>query len=265
MARIRTIKPDFWRDESLAAISPEACLLAIGLLNHCDDEGYFNANPKLVESDIFPLRELSKTTPVLIQELCMIGYLELFQGEDGKTYGHIKNFEKHQVINKKTPSKIKHLCDLPYDYHTTTVQVPSGKEGNGSGKEKEKKATSVATPDGVSIQTWEDFKILRKAKKAPITQKAIDAIAQQAELAGWSLDQALTECVMRGWTGFKSDWVKKSLIVPVNKFDVANVTTPTPKNYDAALRKIEEDSKKAVKPNADVQAKIAELLKEKAK
>jgi len=61
MARIRTIKPDFWRDESLAMVSPEACLLAIGLLNHCDDEGYFNANPKLVESDIFPFAFLSAT------------------------------------------------------------------------------------------------------------------------------------------------------------------------------------------------------------
>lgn len=264
MARIRTIKPDFWRDESLAMVSPEACLLAIGLLNHCDDEGYFNANPKLVESDIFPLRELSKTTPVLIQELCMIGYLELFQGEDGKTYGHVKNFEKHQVINKKTPSKIKHLCDLPYDSNTTTVQVPSGKEGNGSGKEKEKKATVVATPEGVSFQTWEDFKTFRKARKAPITQKAIDAIAQQAELAGWSLEQALTECVMRGWTGFKSDWVNKSLIAPVNKFDVAHITTPTPANYDAALRKIEEDDKKAAPIPANIREKMAAILGSKA-
>ena len=109
MARIRTIKPEFWRDEALASVTPEACLLALGLLNHCDDEGYFNANPKLVESDIFPLRELKVKTTVLLQELCKIGYVLVFDGSDGKTYGCIKNFEKHQVINKKTPSKIKHL------------------------------------------------------------------------------------------------------------------------------------------------------------
>ena len=68
MARIRTIKPEFWRNEALSNISSEACLLAIGLLNHCDDEGYFNANPKLVESDVFPLRNLSNTTTVLLRE-----------------------------------------------------------------------------------------------------------------------------------------------------------------------------------------------------
>jgi hypothetical protein len=131
MARIRTIKPDFWRDEALASISPEACLLAIGLLNHCDDEGYFNANPKLVESDIFPLREMKTKTTVLLQELFKIGYLVVFQGSDGKTYGCIKNFEKHQVINKKTPSKIKHLCELQQDYGSSAVVLHMGKERKG--------------------------------------------------------------------------------------------------------------------------------------
>ncbi len=40
MARIRTIKPTFWTDEDMADISEAACLLAIGLLNYADDEGY---------------------------------------------------------------------------------------------------------------------------------------------------------------------------------------------------------------------------------
>jgi uncharacterized protein YdaU (DUF1376 family) len=43
--------------------------------------------------------------------------------------------------------------------------------------------------------------------------------------------------------------------------DLIHQTTPTPPNQDAALRKIEEDAKKATKPNAEIQAKIADLLK----
>jgi len=45
--------------------------------------------------------------------------------------------------------------------------------------------------------------------------------------------------------------------------DLIHQTTPTPPNQDAALRKIEEDSKRAAKPNAEVQARIAELLNRK--
>ena len=137
MARIRTIKPEFWRNDSLAGVSSEACLLAIGLLNHCDDDGFFNANPKLVESDIFPLRKLSSSTTELLRELSSISYLTLHQGSDGKTYGHVTNFLKHQVINKKTPSKIKDLCDLQHSYHTTPVVLPSGKERKGKEVEME--------------------------------------------------------------------------------------------------------------------------------
>jgi len=244
MARIRTIKPEFWRDESLALVSPEACLLAIGLLNHCDDEGYFNANPKLVESDIFPLRELSKKTTVLIQELCTIGYLDLFQGEDGKTYGHVKNFEKHQVINKKTPSKIKHLCDLPCDYQTTTVAIPTGKERKGKEREMERKATSVAAPEGVSVDVWNDFVSLRKAKKAAITNTAIAGLQREAAKANMTLEQVMSVCCERGWAGFKSDWMVGQAI-RINPHDVATVTVPAPPNQDAALRKIEADAKKA--------------------
>ena len=131
MSRIRTIKPDFWRDEELSGVSAEAALLAIGLLNHADDEGYFNANPKLIESDVFPLRELSCSTTVLITELSEIGYLELFKGADGKQYGRIRNFAKHQVINKKNTSKIKHLHHIEADSRSPTVALLVGMEGNG--------------------------------------------------------------------------------------------------------------------------------------
>lgn len=210
MARIRTIKPDFWRDESLAIISSEACLLAIGLLNHCDDEGYFNANPKLVESDIFPLRELSKKTTVLLQELSGIGYLDIFEGDDGKIYGHITNFEKHQVINKKTPSKIKHLCNLQHHYHTTTEPLPTGKEGKGKEMEVEveKKATGVACPPDVEKQIWDDWKQLRKAKKAPVTETVVSSARKEAAKANMSLQDFLAIWCARGSQGLQADWLK---------------------------------------------------------
>ena len=122
------------------------------------------------------------------------------------------------------------------------------------------KATSVATPVGVSDSVWQDFKTLRKAKKAPITERALAGLRTEAEKAGWTLEQALSECCVRGWQAFKADWVAQK----PSYQDVIHQTTPTPANHDAALRKIEEDAKKAVKPNAEVQARIAELLKGRA-
>lgn len=70
-----------------------------------------------------------------------------------------------------------------------------------------KKTAEAAQPADVSDEVWQDFKRLRKLKKAPITNTALAGIRRQADLAGWSLEQALRECCQRGWQGFNADWV----------------------------------------------------------
>ncbi|HCQ8431081.1 hypothetical protein SK92_00284 [Klebsiella oxytoca] len=142
MARIRTIKPEFWTDEDMAEVSEPACLLAIGLLNYADDEGYFNANPKLIKAAVFPIREPSIPITVLIRELSNCGYLSIFSTPDGKHFGLINNFLKHQVVNKAKESKIKALNLLPYNYGTEQVLVPLGMD-QGSGIRESKTPLSA--------------------------------------------------------------------------------------------------------------------------
>ena len=69
------------------------------------------------------------------------------------------------------------------------------------------RATVVATPVGVSEIVWQDFKNHRRAKKAQVTQRVVDEIAKQAMLAGWPLEEAMKETVVRNWQTFKAEWV----------------------------------------------------------
>jgi uncharacterized protein YdaU (DUF1376 family) len=71
-----------------------------------------------------------------------------------------------------------------------------------------KKDKGIDIPTGVSPATWSDFLVLRKGKKAPVTESAIKGIEREARKAGWSLEKALLECCARGWIGFKADWVQ---------------------------------------------------------
>lgn len=109
MARIRSIKPEFWTDEDLAMLDPKTQLLAIGLLNHSDDEGYFKAHPLIIKAAVFPFTEDSVSIHDMLKQLEKVGYLELFEGVDTKAYGRVCNFLEHQRINRPTPSKIKEL------------------------------------------------------------------------------------------------------------------------------------------------------------
>jgi uncharacterized protein YdaU (DUF1376 family) len=123
----------------------------------------------------------------------------------------------------------------------------------------QKKATVVATPVGVSDSVWQEFKSLRKAKKAPITQRAIDKISEEANLAGWTLEKALEECIVRGWQAFKADWVAKK----TNPADNIRLTVPPSNEPDPELEKIKADAKKAA-PMPDHIRQAMEQLRRKA-
>lgn len=74
-----------------------------------------------------------------------------------------------------------------------------------------KRATIVATPEGVSQSVWDDFVKHRKAKKAQVTQTVIEGIRKEAQKAGWSLDEALSEIIVRNWQSFKAEWVVEKM------------------------------------------------------
>lgn len=71
-----------------------------------------------------------------------------------------------------------------------------------------KTQTSVAKPDGVSNELWVDFLNHRKQKKAPVTDRVISLIRNEAKNAGWTLEEALNEVILRNWIGFKAEWVE---------------------------------------------------------
>ncbi len=108
--RIRTVKPEFWRNDRMAAAPEHTRLLALALLNYADDEGYFDARPELVRGSLFPFEPDVKAVQRSLQELANMKYVQLFDGLDGRDYGRVIKFTDHQRISHPTKSKIKPLC-----------------------------------------------------------------------------------------------------------------------------------------------------------
>jgi hypothetical protein len=126
----------------------------------------------------------------------------------------------------------------------------------------EKKATVVATPEGVTESVWQDFVKHRKAKKAPITATALAGIKREADKASWSLDRAITECVERGWTAFKAEWVAPKQSFAQQAADIARSTVPAPHTGpDPVLVKIEADRQKAAPMPAHIRQQINQVLR----
>ena len=61
---------------------------------------------------------------------------------------------------------------------------------------------------GVDKQVAADWLTVRKAKKSPLTQTALDNLITEFATAGLSVADGVRLCVQRGWVGFKPDWLK---------------------------------------------------------
>ena len=80
----------------------------------------------------------------------------------------------------------------------------SNTEGRGTGKPKDKR--SVLRPDDVQEQVWLEWLQHRKLKGAAVSGGVVSKMRSEAEKAGWTLEDAMGESMLRGWVGFKAEW-----------------------------------------------------------
>ena len=66
---------------------------------------------------------------------------------------------------------------------------------------------TIAKPDGLTDLLWNDFLILRRSKKLPVTQTAFDGISREAKKSNKTLAEVIQICCERGWGGFKQEWL----------------------------------------------------------
>lgn len=100
MARIRSIKPEFWTSEQVMECSRDARLLFIGLWTFCDDGGRMPFSPKRLKAQIFPVDDdvSSESVRRMIVELSSNGLVEIYTIEN-KEFLQITGWH-HQKIDR---------------------------------------------------------------------------------------------------------------------------------------------------------------------
>lgn len=186
MARIRTIKPEFWEDEKLAKLPVHARLLFIGTWNFADDNGALLANPVLMKSHIFPYEDIGISTISEWIDMLVENGMLIRTTYNGKDYLVIRKFLIHQKINRKS---IRINIPLPVvlqvidEYNKThgVLTEPSlqereqgiRKRNDGTGMEEEMKEESA--PVGRPIHR-------RRTKKGCAISEVLQEIAASASV-----------------------------------------------------------------------------------
>ncbi|MGF6877388.1 hypothetical protein [Paraburkholderia sp. MM5477-R1] len=136
MARIRTIKPEFWTNPQVTRVSFAARLLFIGTWSFADDHGNLPRDPEKLKMQVFP-GDTIEVEPLLVSLIAQ-GLLTEYSVSAPENFGsfaerflHIPTFTKHQLINR--PSKpLYPLPDKAEQEHSLSTH---GRKGKGKGTE----------------------------------------------------------------------------------------------------------------------------------
>ena len=101
MARIRSIKPQYWTSEQVMGLSRDARLLFIGLWNFSDDGGNHPASAITLKAEVLPGDDVTASTVMqwvdeLIEQQLVVEY-----EVDGKEFWHVTGWH-HQRIDQPT-------------------------------------------------------------------------------------------------------------------------------------------------------------------
>lgn len=216
MARIRTIKPDFWTDETLGECSPTARLLFVGTWNLADDHGNLERSSRQLKAQLFPYDNFD-CEPFVV-ELLHVGCLLEYEVA-GKKYLHIKGFDRHQKVEKKSSPRHPLYEDSLRTPRIVGEPSPSssgsssslrkgregkGKEGKGSA---EGKGTAAATRElvlhaSLPAESWHEWVTFRRTKRWPCDEVTLRK--QLAVLIPYDTptqQRMLDESIQAGWQG----------------------------------------------------------------
>jgi hypothetical protein len=253
MARIRTIKPEFFTSEDIVSMSPLARLFYVSLWCEADREGRLEWKPgtfkmRYLPGDSCDVAELGK-------ELIGNGLIVLYT-VDGKQYAEIPTFTEHQVINNRESEST-----LPArDKNASRTRAPRVKAEGTEGKEGK---GSLTTGFAEFWDAWP--KSERKQDKAKCAAKW--KAESFDDLLPTILADIATKKATQKWQG---GFIEAPEVYLNNRRwedgvtpDSAVTTVPAHANAGAALAKLDADKALAAPPPAHIRAQIADALKGK--
>ena len=115
MARIRSIKPEFFTSLTIADLSLSARLTFIGLWTYVDDNGVGPADPRLIRAAIWPLEEtpdILQRTREDLQSLQTARLITLYEAS-GRPLVYVNSWDEHQKVSHPRKPRFKAPWELP--------------------------------------------------------------------------------------------------------------------------------------------------------
>ena len=145
MARIRTIKPEFWSSPGMSTVNPYARLLFIAMWGWADDYGVGTANPKELGGFAFPEEEHIDSADIrrMLGEIRRV-FGVVFYRVGNRPYYYIPSWEKHQRVDRR--SKQRHPMPAAGEEYD-----PNPEPAMGQGFDQQKRSSVRRADEGSTL------------------------------------------------------------------------------------------------------------------
>lgn len=149
MARIRSLKPEFWTDVRLARMPTLSRLVFLCAISMADDEGRIEGDAETIWHFGFPRESVEDVTKAL-RTLVECSRIVLYKGPEGVPIMAIPTFRKHQRVDRPYPSKLPPPPTLTPDSTSIrrTIDERSSQDWSGAGSGMEQGSPRVAPAAG---------------------------------------------------------------------------------------------------------------------
>jgi len=219
VARIRTIKPEFFTSEDIVSLAPLTRLLYIALWCEADKEGRLAWKPLTFKLRYFPGD--SCDIAAMCDELVKAKLVTLY----GDGFAYIPKFKTHQHINPRESASILPDPDaLPTrasrvtTRHSPDSDAQGGREGKGKerdispepfGPEPDPSGFAIPLNDGsewaIPLTTVQDWKQ---------AYPAVDVEQELREMRAWANANTAKRKTSRGVAAFAVRWLSKAQDTP---------------------------------------------------
>jgi hypothetical protein len=218
--RIRTYKPEFFTHPLLADLDRNSQLPVrislMGLWSCSDREGRFKWDARRLGAQILPYEQID--FEVILKILTDNEFIVKYE-VDGKMYGFVPSFSRHQVINNREQESSLPPYHQPDLFSSDLTRVNTGESTgettradacSGEGREKERKEGRIKEEIEMDLpyesdefaEAWNDWVIYRREKKKKLTPSTIKMQLKKLGSVGEIRAIKMITCsIEKGWEG----------------------------------------------------------------
>ncbi len=236
--RIRTYKPEFFTHPLLADLDRNSQLPVrislMGLWSCSDREGRFKWDARRLGAQILPYEQID--FEVILKILTDNEFIVKYE-VDGKAYGFVPSFSRHQVINNREQESSLPPYHQPDLFSSDLTRVNTGEStgettradacsGEGKGKERKGRKEGGAVALDLPFESeefreaWQKWLTYRNEMKKPLTNSTIKM--QFKKIEDWGEQRSIKvilRCIDNSWRGLEDYEVSNvtAINVPANQ------------------------------------------------